>query len=74
MRELRETESALRKGLGADDTKLGKDGYPVGGDTAQGEGEPEVAKAAGQDTATDTPPDTRKSDLSTDASTDPGKS
>jgi sec-independent protein translocase protein TatB len=73
MRELRETENALRKGLGVDDTQLGKDGYPLGGDTAQAEGEPRAANAAGQDAAIDTPADT-KADPSTDAPTEPTKS
>jgi sec-independent protein translocase protein TatB len=73
MRELRETENALRKGLGVDDTQLGKDGYPLGGDRAQTEGEPEAAKAAGQDAGIDTPADT-KADPSTDAPNKPTKS
>ena len=71
MRELREAETALRKGLGADDSQAGKDAYPPGDDPA-GEGEPEVRKTAGQDAVTDVTSDTRATP-STDASTDTTK-
>jgi sec-independent protein translocase protein TatB len=66
LQQLRETEKQVRQGLGVDDVKLGKDGYPVvdddqhaaGGEaTGQQESTPDVAADTQTTAAATTNPD-----------------
>ena len=72
MRELREAENALRKGIGADESKLGKDGYPLTEDTPRGGGATETSQPAGEDAAAALPD--KDAAPSSDAPTDTTKS